>query len=387
MAIVHIIGAGISGLAAATKLAEAHVPVRVYEATAYAGGRSRSVRDPKLGMIDSGLHLISGDSPELLAYLARIGTREALVRVKHPLRLVPAPLVDYLGMASMLLHGRGAADCLAADNSLRNGWARKAARNWLGTPFELLSAKAARRGALRFLARARRAAICYRTAQSLQECLVTPALTQLDYHGGSVYFQQPLKALVRSGGRVTQLQFARQTIAVAEDDVVILALPGPAAMQLLPEICAGGAPHSAITVHFACAHREPEGVTHPAEAPADRVRYQPGRISLSIRVAEAEWHRDPAFLAGQLWHWLQRAHPYLAGTALPPYGMHREKHAGHVVSEQHTPHLPALEPHLLIAGDWLEAHAPATLEGAARSGHHAAQAALSLIGRMPARRQ
>ena len=43
---VHIIGAGLAGLAAAVKLARTPAKIVVHEATAYPGGRCRSYFDP-----------------------------------------------------------------------------------------------------------------------------------------------------------------------------------------------------------------------------------------------------------------------------------------------------------------------------------------------------
>ena len=56
---VHIIGAGLAGLAAAVKLARAPAKIVVHEATAYPGGRCRSYFDRAIGMtIDNGNHLV-----------------------------------------------------------------------------------------------------------------------------------------------------------------------------------------------------------------------------------------------------------------------------------------------------------------------------------------
>ena len=52
---VHIIGAGMAGLAAAVKLAAAGRKVILYESANHAGGRARSFHDEKLGcLIDNG---------------------------------------------------------------------------------------------------------------------------------------------------------------------------------------------------------------------------------------------------------------------------------------------------------------------------------------------
>ena len=56
---IHVIGAGLAGLAAAVRLAERGERVVVHEATGQAGGRCRSYHDPQLGMvIDNGNHLL-----------------------------------------------------------------------------------------------------------------------------------------------------------------------------------------------------------------------------------------------------------------------------------------------------------------------------------------
>ena len=60
----HIIGAGISGLSAAVRLANAGYRVHVHEATQQVGGRCRSYFDQATNLtIDNGNHLLlSGNS-------------------------------------------------------------------------------------------------------------------------------------------------------------------------------------------------------------------------------------------------------------------------------------------------------------------------------------
>ena len=76
----HIIGAGISGLSAAVRLADAGFKVHVHEATQQAGGRCRSYFDAATNLtIDNGNHLLLSGNRHALAYARSIGTEAGLV--------------------------------------------------------------------------------------------------------------------------------------------------------------------------------------------------------------------------------------------------------------------------------------------------------------------
>ena len=77
---VHIIGAGLAGLAAAVKLAPTQSKVVVHEATAYPGGRCRSYFDRTIGMtIDNGNHLVLSGNHAVVGFLKAIGSAASLV--------------------------------------------------------------------------------------------------------------------------------------------------------------------------------------------------------------------------------------------------------------------------------------------------------------------
>jgi phytoene dehydrogenase-like protein len=76
---VHVVGAGLAGLAAAVRLAEAGLAVRVHEAAPQAGGRCRSYQDQALGrVIDNGNHLLLSGNASALRYLQTIGAADSL---------------------------------------------------------------------------------------------------------------------------------------------------------------------------------------------------------------------------------------------------------------------------------------------------------------------
>src|SRR5438105_14615791 len=80
---VHIIGAGISGLSAAVRLANANFKVHVHEATQQAGGRCRSYFDAATNLtIDNGNHLLLSGNRHAVAYAKSIGTEAGLVGPK-----------------------------------------------------------------------------------------------------------------------------------------------------------------------------------------------------------------------------------------------------------------------------------------------------------------
>ena len=78
--VIHIVGAGIAGLAAAVRLTQAGMRVIVHEAAGQAGGRCRSYHDPALDMmIDNGNHLLLSGNRATLAYVRTIGASDRLV--------------------------------------------------------------------------------------------------------------------------------------------------------------------------------------------------------------------------------------------------------------------------------------------------------------------
>ena len=78
---VHIIGAGLAGLAAAVRLSAAGRAIVVHEASGQAGGRCRSYYDHVTGMvIDNGTHLLLSGNHAALDYLESDRRRECLGR-------------------------------------------------------------------------------------------------------------------------------------------------------------------------------------------------------------------------------------------------------------------------------------------------------------------
>jgi len=96
---VIVIGGGVAGLAAATRLAERGARVTVVEARPRLGGRASSFVDPATGeTVDNGQHILMGCYRETFAFLRRIGTMSR-VRLQPSLTV---PVVDSAGTRSVL---------------------------------------------------------------------------------------------------------------------------------------------------------------------------------------------------------------------------------------------------------------------------------------------
>ena len=76
-----IAGAGLAGLSAAVRLAEAGVRVRIADSAAQAGGRCRSYYDRQLGLtIDNGNHLVLAGNEAVARFRTTIADGEGLMR-------------------------------------------------------------------------------------------------------------------------------------------------------------------------------------------------------------------------------------------------------------------------------------------------------------------
>ena len=96
---VTVVGGGVSGLAAAVRLASAGVPVRLLEARGVLGGRATSFVDRRTGeTFDNGQHALMGCYRETLRFLDTIGSR-ALVETAPSLSVTS---IDPHGDTSVL---------------------------------------------------------------------------------------------------------------------------------------------------------------------------------------------------------------------------------------------------------------------------------------------
>ncbi|HYD33090.1 MAG TPA: hydroxysqualene dehydroxylase HpnE, partial [Methylophilaceae bacterium] len=121
---VAVIGGGCAGLAAAAQLTENRIPVTLFEASPYLGGRARGVSWKGL-CLDNGQHILLGAYSETLRLLHLAGTDTNTDFLRIPLRLhmhgelklsatpgLPAPLHIFFGF--LLANGLSVKERIAA---------------------------------------------------------------------------------------------------------------------------------------------------------------------------------------------------------------------------------------------------------------------------------
>ena len=407
----YVIGAGLAGLAAASKLAARGAQVTLYEAAGQAGGRCRSYFDPTFdGVIDNGNHLVLSGNQAIHAYLGRIGATANLSGPVHALfdfadlksgarwTLKPndGPLPWWIGSAARRVPGTSPRDYAAYARLLFAGRRKRVGEvmpctgplwHRLMHPFLLAAlntepcdASAQLAGAVlkETLVKGGRAYRPRIATPTLAAAFIDPALDFLKAHGTDVRFNERLRALTFGGQVAAALEFHDATIPLARQDAVILAVPPWVAKDLVPKLSTPLQFRSIVNAHF----KFPAPLGVPAilgviGGTAEWIFSFADRISVTVSAADAIVDKDRDELADILWADVARALEIPA--ALPKWQIVKEKRATFAATPAQDTLRPASKTHwrnFFLAGDWTATGLPATIEGAVRSGEAAAALAL-----------
>jgi squalene-associated FAD-dependent desaturase len=402
---IHIIGAGLAGLAAAVRLTQAGTNVVVHEATAHPGGRCRSYFDRTIGLtIDNGNHLVLSGNTSVLEFTTTIGSRAGLAGpaaadfpfadlatgerwtlrindgwpwwILDPTRRVPGTrLLDYLKLGWLPWTKTDgpvgdAIDCsgplyqrllqpllLAALNiEPREGSVALAAAVLNET---LLQGGAACRPLI--------------ARDGLGPVFIEPAIKLLSEHNAAVRLDHELQSIQLVDARVAKLGFGVDVVELADDDAVILAVPPHAAAALLPDLQTPQEYRAIVNAHFRMAPPDVAPMTGVINGTVEWVFAFADRLSVTISGADRLLDVPRGELAQTLWQDVCKA---LAITAeLPPWQIVRERRATFAATPAQNARRPAAATkwrNLFLAGDWTATGLPATLESAVRSGFRAA---------------
>ena len=410
MATVHVIGAGVAGLAAAVELTLAQHRVVIHEQAGHAGGRCRSFHDALLDcVIDNGNHLLLSGNLSAKRYLDAIGAADRLTgpeRARFPFldhatgerwtidlnrgpmpwwildkdRRVPGTkLTEYLGGLKLLSAGeRTVAELFAGQGELYRRFWEPFTVAVLNTPPELAAARLLVPVIRETLARGADYSRPLIARRGLSDSFVAPALDWLAARGADIRLNDRVSGLDLEAGRVAGLAATRGRETVGAGDGVVLAVPAWAAVELVPGLTAPDRFVPIVNVHF----RLPDGRRPAMDEPllglvgalSQWLFVRDDVASVTISAADEAAGRPAEAILAQVWREIA---PPLGHdpAAVPPGRVIKERRATFLGTPEQVARRPAPTTawrNLVLAGDWTDNGLPATIEGAIRSGQGAA---------------
>ncbi len=415
MSRIHIVGAGLSGLAAGIRLAAEGRHVVIYESSGHAGGRCRSFHDSVLDcMIDNGNHLLLSGNRSAQAFLRDVGSEDTLTGPpdaafpfvdlttdeRWTVRLNAGRFPWWIFQPDSRPPGSSAREFLSI---LKLACARPEATIGelfgnagpiftrfmaplavaaLNTPVDTAAARPLWAVFKETFGQGGAACRPLIARDGLSRSFVDPALSRLSSLGAEIRFNRRLKQAAVFNSMVTRLEFGDDGVDVAADDTVVLALPPAGLKAVLPMISVPEASHAIVNAHF----KLPASLPTASDSPilgiiggvAEWVFVRGQVVSVTVSAADRLADNDASEIRDMIWRDVAQALRLPYGP--PPSRIVKERRA----TFAQTPEAMLLRPatktafaNLYLAGDWTDTGLPATIEGAIRSGQKAAAAILS----------
>ncbi|MBI1393395.1 MAG: NAD(P)-binding protein [Alphaproteobacteria bacterium] len=418
MATLHVIGAGLAGLAAAVGGVERGFRVRVYEGAGHAGGRCRTFHDRTLDReIDNGNHLIMSGNRSALNFLERIGVNASDVlvgpdRAEYPFvdvatgarwrvrinegfipfwvfdeqwRVPNTRVMDYLKAAKIALAEPGDTvnDVIDRNNPLYKAFWEPLTLAVLNTSTDHGSARLLWSVIRETFALGGQSCRPLTARTGLGHAFIEPAVNWLEARDATVSFNTMIKELKSDGDRVTGFSSVTEDVELGPEDRLILAVPPSRLKLLLPELDPPADDASILNVHYRL----------PGLAPTDKLGQSPfiGMVSsegqwafvrgdvvslttsASHRIGLDETPNKEA--ADNIWAETRIALGLPGDATYDAVRVIRERRA--TLDQSPAGVAKRLKPrqrwtNLVLAGDHTDTGVPATIEGSIRSGDRAA---------------
>jgi hypothetical protein len=208
----------------------------------------------------------------------------------------------------------------------------------------------------------------------LSATLIAPALARLQQRGAAVHLDHQLRAIRFGAKRVDALDFGGETVALADDDAIVLAVPPYAAASLIRGLDVPTEFRAIVNAHFRVA--PPAGqppILGVLNGTVEWIFAFPGRLSVTISAGDRLIDTPREQLAKTIW--AEVASATGLPPELPPWQIVRERRATFAATPAQDLKRPGAQTawrNLVLAGDWTNTGLPATIEGAIRSGNRAA---------------
>ncbi len=398
---VHVVGAGVAGLAAALAARRAGRPVTLYEATGQAGGRARTVTPADGFHHDNGTHVLLTANRRALGLIERVGARDRWIEPEpdglpvYDLRngrlarvglsplswLRPALRPEGLGLGDVLRLGAMVLPLpdrpiLAAigPRPVMDSLVEPLTVAVLNTPVSIASTRRLGRALLRVAWPG--GARLLVAARGLGPDLVAPALEALRRDGADIRTGARLRGVEVRDGSAGALAFAGETLALAPGESVVLALPPAEIGRLLPHLPVPVAYEPIVNAHYQVRGPAAPRFVGLRGALSQWALARADHVSVTVSAAGEAADAEPAALLERIWAEIAPAFA-AAGVAIERSGEARvvkEKRATIRQAAGPLPQPPVrpLE-NLALAGDWL-GDLPATIESAVTAGERAARA-------------
>jgi squalene-associated FAD-dependent desaturase len=293
-------------------------------------------------------------------------------------RRVPATrAVDYLALSGLLMAGRHQTigEVIRCAGPLYERLWRPVLLAALNAEPPAASARLAGAVVRESLARGGAACRPLIAADGLGAAFIDPALAYLERHGAVLRFGRQLRRLDLTEDRVRALDFGEDVVALARNDLVILAVPPWVAPNLVPRLTAPKQFRAILNAHFAIA--PPQGLPEMLgviNATTEWLFAFPNRISVTVSAADRFNEAPRESLARTIWGEVAA----LTGIddRMPRWQIVKERRATFAALPEEDARRPAARTqwcNLILAGDWTATGLPATIEGAIRSGNRAAE--------------
>ena len=415
MSTVHIIGAGIAGLAAAVRLVDAGRQVFLHESSINAGGRCRSFHDSTLDCtIDNGNHLLLSGNWSTRAFLAEIGASDTLMGPAEaqfpfvdvtsgerwtvslgtgriPWRILRAgcrpPGTRIADFLSILRLARASPDATVASLFEQRGafythFLEPLAIAALNTPLDKAAAAPLWQVFRETFARGGSACRPLVARDGLSDSFITPALAHLRTRGGELQFNRRLKAIETEADRAIRLEFGNDEIELSPNSMVVLAIPPASLNTVLTDLPIPRGSHAIVNIHYKASRpptfTEKTPILGVINGVAEWLFLRGTVISVTISAADVLAEMPAPDIAKRVWSDIVLALDI--NEAMPPYRVVKERRA----TFSQTPGAMRLRlgtctnfKNLFLAGDWTDTELPATIESAIRSGHKAAAAIMA----------